>query len=187
MNTVLVLGGSSSIGATAIQLLRFFGTKDLVILTTSSARHSDSLKALGASHAFDRSSESLIDDIRVAAPGGVNGIVDLVGAAGADKRYLTLFTTEGTRIMAPLVTGHDVVKVDVPEGVTFHGPLFTSMLFGMEKGTERTLEMMVNETEKGSFKVPVEVKVVGQGLQSILKSLKLAMQGVSGQKLVVAL
>ena len=102
MTTVLILGGSSSIGATTIQLLRLFGPRDIAILTTSSARHSARLKTLGASHVFDRSLDSLFDDIRAVAPDGVNGILDLVGAAAADPRYLTLFAKQGTRIMAPL-------------------------------------------------------------------------------------
>jgi len=187
MKTVLILGGSSSIGATAIQLLRFFSPEDTVILTTSSAKHADHLKALGASHVFDRSSSSLIDDIRDVAPHGVNGILDLVGAAGADKRYLTLFAAKGTRIMAPLVTGTDVVKEDVPEGVVFRGPLFTGALYRMVNGTARMLAMMVEEVERGRFRLPVEVRVVGEGLESVVEGLEIAMAGVSGQKLVVSL
>jgi len=187
MHTVLVLGGSSTVGATAIQLLRVFGPEDTIILTTSSGKHADRLKALGASHVFDRASSSLIDDIRAVAPGGVNGILDLVGAAAADKRYLTLFATEGTRIMAPLVTGKDVVKEDMPEGAVFRGPLFTGALYRMVNGTERTLAMMVEEVERGRFRLPVEVRVVGKGLESVVEGLKIAMAGVSGQKLVVSL
>lgn len=187
MHTVLILGGSSSIGAAAIQLLRLFSPKDTVILTTSSAKHADHLEALGASHVFDRSSSSLTDDIRAVASQGVNGLLDLVGAAGVDKRYLTLFAATGTRIMAPLATGKDVVKEDVPEGVIFRGPLFTGTLYRMVNGTQRTLAMMVEEVERRRFRLPVEVKVVGEGLESVVDGLKIAMAGVSGQKLVVSL
>jgi len=187
MHTVLVLGGSSTVGATAIQLLRLFSPRDTAILTTSSGKHAARLKALGASHVFDRASSSLIDDIHAGAPGGVNGILDLVGAAAADKRYLTLFATEGTRIMAPLVTGRDVGKEDVPEGVEFRGPLFTSALWRVEGAIERTLKMMVEEVESGRLKVPGEVCVVGHGLEGVVDGLKIAMAGISGQKLVVSL
>ena len=85
------------------------------------------------------------------------------------------------------MTGKDVSETDMPEGVEFRGPLFTSAVFGMEKGTERTLAMMVEKVESGEFKLPAEVRVVGPGLESVVEGLKIAMAGVSGQKLVVSM
>ncbi|RPD72428.1 GroES-like protein [Lentinus tigrinus ALCF2SS1-7] len=49
----LIMGGSSSVGQYAIQLAKLQGFSP--IITTSSLKHADYLKSLGAMHVFDRS------------------------------------------------------------------------------------------------------------------------------------
>lgn len=58
--TILVWGGSSSVGSTTIQLAVASG---LEVVTTSSKKNLDYVKSLGAKHAFDHSSDSVVGDI----------------------------------------------------------------------------------------------------------------------------
>ncbi|KAG9121587.1 hypothetical protein FRC07_002400 [Ceratobasidium sp. 392] len=54
--SVLILGGSSSVGQFGIQLARIAGFSPIV--TTASVQHTEYLKSLGATHVFDRNVDS---------------------------------------------------------------------------------------------------------------------------------
>lgn len=58
--TILIWGGSSSVGSNAIQLAKAAGFE---VVTTSSPRNFDHVKSLGASKVFDSSSPRVIADI----------------------------------------------------------------------------------------------------------------------------
>jgi NADPH:quinone reductase-like Zn-dependent oxidoreductase len=59
---IVILGGSSSVGQFAIQLAKLSGFSP--IITTSSKKHTDFLKSLGATHVVDRASINLASDIK---------------------------------------------------------------------------------------------------------------------------
>lgn len=65
--TVLIWGGSSSVGATAVQLARASG---LNVITTSSATNFAFVREMGAMAVFDYRSESVVQDI----VGGIQGL-----------------------------------------------------------------------------------------------------------------
>lgn len=76
--TVLVHGGASGIGTTAIQLARAFGST--VIATAGSASRCEACRRLGASHAIDYQKEDFVAAVRNATAGkGVDVILDIVG------------------------------------------------------------------------------------------------------------
>lgn len=115
--SVLVLGGSSALGAATIQLLRL-AAPDCTILATSSAKHhSTIINTLGADRAFDRNSASLVMDVRSASPGsrGVDAIIDAVGAGGTQPDVFDTFEINGPKKYAQVWTGHEEIKV--PTGV----------------------------------------------------------------------
>ena len=58
--TVLVWGGSSSVGACGIQLVRAAGYE---VVTTSSPRNFDFCRGLGADHVFDHTSSTVVEDL----------------------------------------------------------------------------------------------------------------------------
>ena len=184
IKTILVLGGASSVGAAAVQLLRIAGGYN--ILATSSPKHFDNIKNLGASNVFDYNSASVIDDIRKVAPHGINAIFDAVNSVPLNTSFLTLFEGAETKILASLNTGVDVKAEDVPEGVQ-HKVTTMANLFRMPDGIAKTMQALSKLAEKGRYKVPIEVKQVGSGLESVDEGLKAMMKGVSGQKLVVSL
>ncbi|KAJ9491402.1 hypothetical protein VN97_g1854 [Penicillium thymicola] len=63
--SVLVWGGSSSVGLYAIQLASFCGFH---VLTTCSPKHTELVRSYGAKHVFDYKDEKVVEKIREAAP-----------------------------------------------------------------------------------------------------------------------
>ena len=58
--TMLLWGGSSSVGCSTIQLARAAGVE---VITAASPHNFELCKSLGASHVFDHHSPSIVDDI----------------------------------------------------------------------------------------------------------------------------
>src|SRR6266487_4237012 len=76
--TLLVHGGSSGIGTTAIQLAKAFGAK--VIVTVGSKEKADACLKLGADRAVNYKTDDFVAEAKNATDGaGVNVILDMVG------------------------------------------------------------------------------------------------------------
>ncbi|TDZ16994.1 Trans-enoyl reductase fsa3 [Colletotrichum orbiculare MAFF 240422] len=73
--SLLVWGGSSSVGLYAIQIAALHGFR---IVTTCSPRHFELVKSLGAAHAFDYRDKDVVDSIRKAAP-DLKYVFDTIG------------------------------------------------------------------------------------------------------------
>jgi NADPH:quinone reductase-like Zn-dependent oxidoreductase len=73
--SVLIWGGSSSVGLYAIQIAR---QHDFNVITTCSPKHHERVKSLGADHVFDYKSSDVADQIKKAAS-GLKYIFDTIG------------------------------------------------------------------------------------------------------------
>jgi NADPH2:quinone reductase len=83
---VLVHGGTSGIGTTAIMLAKAFGGK--VITTAGSAEKCEAAKKLGADVAVNYKTEDFVEITKQATGGqGANLIVDIVGGDYVDRNY----------------------------------------------------------------------------------------------------
>jgi NADPH2:quinone reductase len=83
---VLVHGGTSGIGTTAIMLAKAFGAK--VITTAGSAEKCEAAKRLGADVAVNYKTEDFVAATKQATGGaGANLIVDIVGGDYVDRNY----------------------------------------------------------------------------------------------------
>jgi putative PIG3 family NAD(P)H quinone oxidoreductase len=84
--TLLIHGGSSGIGTTAIQLAKAFGAK--VIVTAGSKEKCDACLKLGADHAIDYKTEDFVAKTKAATGGaGANVILDMVGGDYIERNY----------------------------------------------------------------------------------------------------
>ncbi len=83
--TILIWGGSSSVGSATIQLAVASG---LDVVSTASGKNLDFLKSLGAKHVFDHSSTTVVEDILKSLKG-----TDFVGAYDAISLPETLQPT----------------------------------------------------------------------------------------------
>ena len=87
--TLLVHGGTSGIGVTAIQLARAFGAR--VFTTAGSAEKCAACIALGAYRAIDYTKEDFAEVIKTETQGrGVDVILDMVGGDYIDKNIRSL-------------------------------------------------------------------------------------------------
>jgi NADPH2:quinone reductase len=83
---LLVHGGSSGIGTTAIQLGKAFGAK--VIVTAGSKEKCDACLKLGADRAIDYKTEDFVAETKAFTGGaGANVILDMVGGDYIERNY----------------------------------------------------------------------------------------------------
>ncbi|MDP9812544.1 NADPH2:quinone reductase [Rhizobium tibeticum] len=85
---VLVHGGSSGIGTTAIQLARSFGAK--VYATAGSQEKCDACVKLGAKRAINYKTEDFAEVIKAETGHGVDIILDMIGAAYFERNVASL-------------------------------------------------------------------------------------------------
>ncbi|HEY2927125.1 NAD(P)H-quinone oxidoreductase [Piscinibacter sp.] len=101
--TLLVQGGSSGIGVTAIQLAKAAGAK--VIVTVGSEVKAAACLALGADHAINYSTRDFSDEVRRLTDGrGANVILDMVAGAYV-ARELACLADDGRLVIIALQGG----------------------------------------------------------------------------------
>ncbi|HMQ18052.1 MAG TPA: NAD(P)H-quinone oxidoreductase [Sphingopyxis sp.] len=104
--TVLVHGGTSGIGTTAIGLCRLFGIR--IIVTCGSAEKCDAARALGTDLAIDYSAEDYVEAVKAFTDGkGVDAVLDMVGGdyvprnlacLAEDGRHVTIAFQRGAKV-----------------------------------------------------------------------------------------
>ena len=103
--TLLVQGGSSGIGVTAIQLAKAWGTT--VIVTVGSAEKAAACRALGADHAIDYKSQDFAAEVLRFTDGkGVDVILDMV-AGDYLARELKCLAEDGRVVVIAVQGGVD--------------------------------------------------------------------------------
>ena len=89
LGRVLIHGGASGIGTTAIQLARAFGAT--VLTTAGSAGKCEACVRLGATRAIDYTQEDFVQAVRQATGGeGVNVVLDIVGGEYVQRNLASL-------------------------------------------------------------------------------------------------
>ncbi len=109
--SVLIHGGSSGIGTTAIQLAKAFGAE--VYTTAGSKEKCDACETLGAKRAINYKREDFADVIKDATGGkGVDVILDMIGASYIEKNIASL-AKDGCLSMIAFLGGTIAEKVDL--------------------------------------------------------------------------
>jgi len=107
---VLVHGGSSGIGTTAIQLARAFGAE--VYATAGSQEKCDACVRLGAKRAINYKTEDFAEVIKTETGHGVDIILDMIGAAYFERNVASL-AKDGCLSIIAFLGGAVVEKVDL--------------------------------------------------------------------------
>lgn len=90
---ILIHGGSSGVGTTAIQLAKAFGAT--VIVTAGSPEKCAFCRTLGADHAIDYKTRDFVEDVkRITGKRGVDVVLDMVGGSYIQKN-LSVLALEG--------------------------------------------------------------------------------------------
>ncbi|KAJ8108756.1 hypothetical protein ONZ43_g6328 [Nemania bipapillata] len=178
--TLLVWGGSSSVGSNAIQLAVAAGYE---VITTASAHNFDYVKKLGASQAFDYNSPTVHEDLLNAFKSKtLAGVMDCIGAPAWATCVDVALKTAGNKFVATTKRGFP----DPPEGVILQA-VFGLTIKDDETGKAMYEDFLPKALESGSYKPAPEPLVAGQGLESVQAAVDLHRAGVSARKIVVKL
>jgi NADPH2:quinone reductase len=109
--TVLIHGGSSGIGTTAIQLAKAFGAT--VIVTAGSAEKCAACLRLGADHAIDYRAEDFVEAVaRITSRRGVDVVLDMVGGDYIPRNIRSL-ALDGRLVQIAFLQGSKVAEFDM--------------------------------------------------------------------------
>ncbi|KAL4758760.1 zinc-binding alcohol dehydrogenase family protein [Aspergillus foveolatus] len=180
IGTVLIWGGSSSVGSNAIQLAVAAGYE---VVATTSQRNFSYVRALGASQVFDYHSPQVVEQL-VQALGGkrLAGALDCIGFAAATTTATVVAKCEGTKRVSTTLP----VPLDIPTGVNI------KQIRGDELRDNHVGRSIYNAflpwaLQSGVYIPAPEPMVVGDGLESVQGAIDRLNEGVSARKVVVSL
>lgn len=177
--TLLIWGGSSSVGSNAIQLAVAAGYE---VIATASPKNFDYVKKLGASQVYDYNSEKIISDLIGALKGKTSAGALAIGNGSGEACAEIVDKSNGKKFVASA----NPTSKDPPSGVGVKF-IFGSDLKDNEVGPAIYVDFLPKALEHGSFIAAPDAEIVGKGLESIQGGLDLLKKGVSAKKYVVSL
>jgi NADPH:quinone reductase-like Zn-dependent oxidoreductase len=201
--TVLVWGGSTSVGCNAIQMAVAAGYE---VVSTSSPKNFDLLRSLGAREVFDYNDPSAVDKIVKFMEGrecagalsiGENAIfrcLDVLGNCKGDK-HIAMATypipAQPKRLVALQIVwsfATSMISIAVKSKLR---NIKTSFIYGSVAhspvGEAVYADFLPEALATGKFRAAPEPMVVGEGLEAIQEALDIQKKGVSARKVVVSL
>jgi len=205
--TVVIWGGSTSVGSNAIQLAAAAGYE---VATTASPKNNDYVRALGAAQVFDHHSPTVVADVIAAlagkqvvgalaiGPGSARSCSEVVASCGG-KKFVSMVTPPASFDTPPAGTG-DLLRA-LPRSVGSVVSLAvrnrlrrvsTKSVFGttlMDNEVCRAVyeDFLPAALAEGRYVAAPPPYVVGTGLGELQAALDLQRRGVSAQKVVVVL
>lgn len=177
--TVLIWGGSGSVGSNAIQLAVAAGYE---VITTASTKNFGFVKKLGASQVFDYHSPSIGDELVVALQGKtLAGAMDCIGFSATPITVDVVLKATGNKLVATVKGGFQP-----PEGVTVKS-VFGTTIKDNHVGKAIYEDFLPQALKIGTFTPAPEPLIAGQGLESVQAAVDLQAKGTSAQKVVVTL
>ncbi|MGC4814591.1 zinc-binding alcohol dehydrogenase family protein [Micromonospora sp. DT228] len=208
--TILVWGGSTSVGSNAIQLAAAAGYD---VITTASPKNFDYVKSLGASQVFDYNSTTVIQDIITAlADRTVAGAVSF-GTTGAPacvkilakargKKFVAIATPpvdfasladplrgrlERARVTARLIAANIALQFSArPHGIGLKY-IFGTNIKNNKVSTAIFSDFLPAALVEGSYTATPKPAIVGHTVGDFQHAMDLQRAGVSATKLVVSL
>ncbi|MCR0982267.1 NAD(P)H-quinone oxidoreductase [Roseomonas populi] len=108
---MLVHGGTSGIGSTALQLAREFGARPFA--TAGSAEKVAACLEFGAEEAFDYKTQDFVAEMKRVTDGrGADVVLDMIGA-DYFQRNLRVLGQDGRLVIIALMGGYEVEKADI--------------------------------------------------------------------------
>ncbi|EUC27719.1 hypothetical protein COCVIDRAFT_19901 [Bipolaris victoriae FI3] len=204
--TVLIWGGSTSVGANAIQLATASGYE---VITTASPKNFNFVKSLGATHVFDYHSATAVQDIIGVLKGSELAGSVAIGDGSMEACIKIVAASSGVKFIAqaslPMPsqippTGMNMVsfiarflwfKVSTMVNCKVKGIgykfIWGDDVMENEVGSAIYEHFLPGALAAGKYKCAPEPVVVGKGLDQIQEALERIKKGVSAQKLIVVL
>ncbi len=205
--TLLVWGGSTSVGCNAIQLAIAAGYE---VISTASPKNHSYLKRLGAVEVFDYNSPTVVADIISAFKNRTTAGALSIGGGSFKKCIEVLGGCKGNRFIAQAT--FDVPSSGYPKGALDFPPFMLQVAFTMISGKIKSKrngvsskmingsDLQGNEVGKaiyedflpqaladGTFVPAPEPQVIGKGLEKVQEAMEMSKKGVSAKKIVVTL
>lgn len=203
--TLLVWGGSTSVGCNVIQLAVASGYE---VITTASPKHHDFLRCLGANQVFDYKSQTVVNDIiKSLQSKTVAGAISIApGSFAACVKILA--SCLGNKFVAPATLDLPPFPSSTIGMVPFVFSTMSSLLKGKlqstmsgvgakmingpdlaftEVGRAIYCDFLPQALAKGNFVPSPEPQIVGHGLDLAQKGMDISKQGVSAKKVVITL
>lgn len=208
--TVIVTGGSSSVGSNAVQLAVSAGYQ---VLSTSSPKNFDYVKSLGATRVFDYNSKTLTKDLLSALKGRELVGAYTIGRGATETCTAVMKKHDATLTRKRIAVAGAIIPADKLTSFVGKGTYLMGMVGGMIKSRRTRLttgietkfilvdglvdpksvvarvymEFLPHALEQRQFVPAPPPHVVGKGLDKIQEALDLQRKGVSAKKLVVTL
>ena len=209
--TLLIWGGSTSVGSNAIQLAVAAGYE---VFTTASPRNFDYVKKLGASQVFDYHDKNVVKEIIKAFKGKISAGALAIGAGSAQACADIVHACNGNKFIS-LASGNQSFSLptSIPPGMSFQllsllvrsvganismgmkyrmrgirsKMIFGSTLVDNEVGKVIYEDFLPQALADGIYVAAPKPVVVGKGLDHIQTGLDAQRQGVSAKKVVISL
>jgi len=208
--TLLVWGGSTSVGSNAIQLAVAAGYE---VITTSSPRNFDYVKKLGASQVFDYNSTTVVEDVIQAFKGKTIAGALAIGTGSDEACVDIVHACNGSKFVSMASTSVSFEKLAQHPGISLQLLLVvlqllssnvslqvksrmrkirTKFIFGttlMDNEVSRVIyeDFLPSALADGRYAAAPEPYVVGKGLEYIQTGFDVQIKGVSAKKVVVSL
>ncbi|KEF52168.1 uncharacterized protein A1O9_11795 [Exophiala aquamarina CBS 119918] len=203
--TLLIWGGSTSVGSNAIQLAVAAGYE---VFTTASPKNFAYVRGLGATKVFDYNSKAVVQDIIRAFQGRTTAGAMWIGVGSGTICMDILSKCEGDKVVTmaayPMPPTHPTTLI-VPTIIYYfmwgqvalwlkskrygikYGFIFGSTLAFNEVGKAMYQDFLPAALEENRYIVAPDPIIVGKGLESIQAGLDLLRKRVSAKKVVVTL
>ncbi|KZL70921.1 zinc-binding oxidoreductase [Colletotrichum tofieldiae] len=181
--TILIWGGASSVGATAIQLATASG---VTVITTASPANHEFVKRLGADAVFDYRSPTVVERIAsVLAETEFVGVYDAIGEDSSCDAVSAILDRLNKNVpVASVLPSNKKTEIFAPVYVV----AFSIIQEPNQYIGEWIWGKFIPEAlENGSFQAKPDPLVTGHGLKSIQEALDVQRRGVSAKKIVVTL
>lgn len=207
--SLLVWGGSTSVGSNAIQLAVAAGYE---VVTTASPRNFDFVRKLGASQVFDYNSPTVVKDIIKALHGKILAGAIAIGQGSADFCADILPACTGSKFIST-ASGPAFQKLATRKRGSFQLPrillkfvssnaalqvkcrrrgirtkfIFGSTLKNNEVSKAIYADFLPSALVDGRFVAAPDPLVVGKGLEYVQAELETQLKGVSAKKVVISM
>jgi NADPH:quinone reductase-like Zn-dependent oxidoreductase len=205
--TLLVWGGSTSVGSNAIQLAVAAGYE---VFATASPRNFEYCRKLGASRVFDYNDANVVRELIAALSGKRVAGALAIGAGSPEACLAVIRASKGAKFISIAtypVSFDQPLGQEVPMLATVSRFLWSSVSFWLrtrplgirskfifgsslvhsDVGRAVYADFLPRALEQGRFVAAPAPQVVGSGLGSIQAALELQRKGVSAKKVVVTL
>ena len=209
--TLLVWGGSTSVGSNSIQLA---AAACYEVITTASSRNFEYVKSLGASQVFDYNGPSVVPDIIAAFEGrtlagaiafgttSAPACVRIVGWCQKRNKFVSIGSPpvsfesladdshgrfELLRLSRRLVTSNVALQVNARRRGTRSKYIFGTTLKANEVSAAIYRDFLPDALAEGRYVAAPKPSVVGHGIGDFQQAMDIQLKGASAAKVVVTL